>query len=71
MKASIRLLMGTAAAALLLAMPSLAPAAVKMTACDGTLAPGTYGRVVVPAGASCFSVGPVRIRTGLFVRSGA
>jgi hypothetical protein len=65
------LFLGTVAAALLLAMPSVAPAAVKTTQCDGTLAAGTYGRVVVPEGATCFSDGPVRIRAGLFVRSGA
>jgi hypothetical protein len=36
------------------------------------LAPGTYGRVVVPAGATCISfVGPVRINGGVSVGAGA
>jgi hypothetical protein len=35
------------------------------------LAPGTYQKVVVPAGAACFSDGPVTIRNGLFVGAGA
>jgi len=41
------------------------------TSCDGELGPGTYGRVVVPEGAACFSDGPVRINGGLFVEPGA
>jgi hypothetical protein len=41
------------------------------TRCTDTLAPGTYQRVVVPAGAVCLSEGPVTIREGLWIRSGA
>jgi hypothetical protein len=41
------------------------------TACSGTLATGTYGKVVVPEGATCTSDGPVTIRGGLFVGPGA
>jgi hypothetical protein len=57
-----------AAAALALAAPSYAAG---RTTCTGVLAPGTYQRVVVPAGATCLSDGPVRIRGGLYVRPGA
>jgi hypothetical protein len=38
--------------------------------CTGTLA-GTNQRVVVPAGATCSSTGPVTIRGGLFIHAGA
>jgi len=41
------------------------------TQCTSTLAPGTYQRVIVPAGAVCLSEGPVTIRDGLWIRSGA
>jgi hypothetical protein len=39
--------------------------------CTDVLAPGTYQRVVVPTDAVCFSTGPVTIRSGLFIGSGA
>jgi len=58
-------------AALLLAMPGTAGAASNATTCDGTLAPGTYHKVVVPENATCTSDGPVTIRGGLFVDPGA
>src|SRR5215216_4620685 len=45
--------------------------AASITSCTDFLAPGTYQRVVVPAGASCFSDGGVTIRSGLFVQDGA
>src|SRR5205823_14474920 len=38
--------------------------------CTDTLASGTYRRVVVPEGATCFSETPVTIRNGLFVKAG-
>jgi hypothetical protein len=60
--------------ALLLAVLALAaPAALAAadTSCDGALAPGTYGHVVVPQGAACFSDGPVTITAGLEVLPGA
>jgi hypothetical protein len=40
------------------------------TTCNGTLAPGTYQRVVVPQDGVCLSDGPVTIRAGLFVQQG-
>ncbi|TMB98936.1 MAG: hypothetical protein E6J42_04695 [Chloroflexi bacterium] len=40
-------------------------AASPETVCTGELAPGTYGRVVVPDDAVCLSEGPVTIRGGL------
>ena len=46
-------------------------AAANVTTCTGFLAPGTYQRVVVPAGEACFSDGGVRIKSGLFVQPGA
>jgi hypothetical protein len=45
--------------------------AANSTPCTDFLAPGSYGRVVVPAGASCFSDGGVTIRGGLYVEPGA
>jgi len=39
--------------------------------CSGELAPGKYGKVIVPAGAVCFSEGPVTIHGGLYVMAGA
>jgi hypothetical protein len=56
---------------LLVSMSAVATAAPRTTECTDTLAPGTYGRVVVPEAATCFSSGPVTIRKGLFVKSGA
>jgi hypothetical protein len=41
------------------------------TTCTGELAPGTYGKVIVPVGAVCLSQGPVTIHGGLFVLAGA
>lgn len=41
------------------------------TRCTEVLAPGTYQRVVVPAGAACFSNGPVTIHNGLYIGPGA
>jgi hypothetical protein len=57
--------------AAVLTLPSVAGAAESTTRCSGHLKPGTYGRVVVPAGAVCLSRGPVTIRDGLWIRSGA
>jgi len=58
-----------ALAAMALAAPSYA--AGRTTTCTDALAPGTYQRVVVPAGAACLSEGPVTIRSGLYVGPGA
>jgi len=41
------------------------------TTCNGTLAPGTYNRVVVPQDGVCLSDGPVTIGAGLWVEQGA
>jgi hypothetical protein len=41
------------------------------TTCNGTLAPGTYHRLVVPEDGVCLSDGPVTIRGGVFVMQGA
>ena len=48
-----------------------AEGAAGTTECTSTLAPGSYQRVVVPAGAVCLSQGPVTIRAGLWILSGA
>jgi hypothetical protein len=57
--------------ALLVGVPSLA-AAGGATTCTDTLAPGTYGKVIVPAGASCLTfAGPVTIRGGVSIGEGA
>jgi hypothetical protein len=60
-----------AVAVLLMATALPVEAGAPTTQCTGTLPPGTYHRVVVPAGAVCFSDGPVTIRAGLWIRSGA
>jgi hypothetical protein len=72
MTKSIRLLgAGAICAALLVCLPAFAGAGTNTTACTDVLAPGTYTRVVVPAGATCLSDGPVNIRNGLFIERGA
>jgi hypothetical protein len=63
--------------ALLVALPGSAVAgskatkATKATTCTDELASGSYKKVVVPAGATCLSEGPVTIRGGLFIEPGA
>jgi hypothetical protein len=46
-------------------------AASSQTVCTGELAPGTYGKVVVPNDAACLSEGPVTIHGGLQIGQGA
>jgi hypothetical protein len=60
-----------AAAGLVVGISANGAAAANVTTCTDFLAPGTYQRVVVPAGAACFSDGGVTIRGGLFVEPGA
>ena len=50
---------------------SSASAATGTTECNGQLKPGSYGRVVVPKDAVCLSRGPVTVRDGLWIGSGA
>ena len=57
-------------ATLLLSLPSPVGASA-ITTCTGTLSPGTYHKVVVPANAVCTSNGPLTIRGGLYVEGGA
>ena len=66
-------LLGLAAfcGALVVGVPAMASAKVGTTTCDGTLASGTYKKVIVPENAVCFVETPVRIRTGLTIESGA
>ena len=52
-------------------LPAVAGAGTGTTTCSGILAPGTYQKVVVPAGATCFSDGGVTVRGGLFIEAGA
>jgi hypothetical protein len=63
------LLLGAAFAAAIFGVVP-ASAAGGATSCNGTLAPGTYDRVVVPADGICLSDGPVTIHGGLFVQQG-
>jgi hypothetical protein len=65
------LVAGAMISALSLGLPAFAAAGPSTTTCTSVLAPGTYKKVVVPAGATCFSTGPVTIRNGLFVEAGA
>jgi hypothetical protein len=53
-----------------LALAAPAALAASTTSCDGELAPGTYGHVVVPEDAACFSDGPLTIKNGLEVQPG-
>jgi len=62
--------LGAVVAALFFVMPAVASSG-GTTTCDGALAPGTYQRVVVPAGGTCFGDGPIDIQAGLFVLQGA
>lgn len=72
MKGLIRLICGVAlGAGLIMSVPAVADASPRATTCDGSLAPGSYTRLVVPAGATCVSDGPVRINGGLQIGSGA
>lgn len=72
MKRSIRPLVAvTLSGALLVSVPASANAGPKTTTCTDKLASGDYHRVVVPEGAACLSEGPVTIRGGLFIKTGA
>lgn len=54
-----------------LILPASASAA-SATVCTGTLAPGNYHSIVVPAGQTCdLGVGPVHVLSGVQVRPGA
>ena len=59
----------TVGAALLVCLP--AGATRPTTICTDFLTAGSYQRVVVPAGATCLSDGPVRVSGGLFIEAGA
>ena len=61
--------LGALVAAAFFVVPAFAAGGA--TTCIGTLAPGTYQRVVVPQDGVCLSDGPVTIRAGLFVQQGA
>src|SRR3954453_5310438 len=67
----IRLVGASALSIVGIAVMSMPVQAASSTTCTGTLAPGTYGKVVVPAGEACLSDGPVRINGGLFIGAGA
>jgi hypothetical protein len=61
--------LGAVVAVAFLVVPAFA-AGGGTTTCNGTLAPGTYQRVVVPQDGVCLSDGPVTIRAGVFVQQG-
>jgi hypothetical protein len=69
-----RLLVSLAAVGLLvgLAAAPVGAASKPATTCTGSLPPGTYGSITVPAGATCdLGVGPVVVRGGVLVSPGA
>src|SRR2546426_5305550 len=70
MKRLTRLFAAGALGAMLLGLPASA-GAISTTTCTDHLASGTYGKVIVPAGAVCLSEGPVTILGGLFIQAGA
>jgi hypothetical protein len=65
---SLLLGLGALGALMLVVVPAFAAGGT--TTCNGTLAPGTYQRVVVPQDGVCLSDGPVTIQAGLFVQQG-
>jgi hypothetical protein len=72
MRRLLRLLpLAVLGAGFLVGVPGLANAKSNTTTCTGTLASGSYKKVVVPDGAACFAEAPVTIRSGLFIGSGA
>jgi hypothetical protein len=64
-------LFGLSTVVIALVATALPAEATGTTQCTSALAPGTYQRVVVPVGAVCLSEGPVTIRDGLWIQSGA
>jgi hypothetical protein len=67
-----RTLIAFAAASLASLAVIVASPAATATNCTDTLAPGTYGAVTVPAGATCIIMaGPLTIRGGVSVGAGA
>jgi len=64
-------LAGSLCAALLVVLPVAASAGPNDTICNGTLASGTYNKVIVPNGATCFAETPLRIHGGVTVGAGA
>jgi hypothetical protein len=72
MRGRIKLLVAAATGLALLAVVApVATSAASATTCTDTLAPGSYQSVVVPAGASCLSAGPVTINGGVSIGAGA
>ncbi len=75
MKKVVRKLFATTGVAALFGafavIASPAAGAAPATVCTDALAPGTYNSVVVPAGATCLSDGPITIRGGLEIGAGA
>jgi hypothetical protein len=72
MKRSIHLLgLGIVCGGLLAGVPALASAKSNTTTCTGTLASGSYQKVVVPDNTACSVETPVTIRGGLFIGAGA
>lgn len=64
--------LGVAALLLFMLPASASAASSSSTTCVGTLAPGTYHSLVVPAGQTCdLGVGPVRVLAGVQVGQGA
>ncbi len=67
-----RTVVALALAALMALAATVSSSAATATTCTDTLAPGAYGAVTVPAGATCIiAAGPIRIRGGLYVGEGA
>ena len=65
------LAVGIFGSVLLLALPASAMAGSNTTTCTEQLAAGSYGRVVVPEGATCLSEGPVSVHGGVYIGAGA
>lgn len=60
---------GFIGAAVMMVLPGGA-AAAPASMCTGVLPPGTYGGLVVPAGASCIVGGPATVRGGISINAG-
>jgi hypothetical protein len=70
-RAGLVLAAGTVVSVLALSSAASANLSSGSTTCTGTLAGGTYQKVIVPADATCVTSGVVTIRGGLFIEAGA
>jgi hypothetical protein len=71
MKRWLRYACGASVGLFIVVSPPASAGPRGLTTCEGTLAPGTYHKVVVPPDGTCLSDGPVTVKAGLFIGPGA